>query len=247
LRPAEFTLESQINLQFEWASVMETEQERQVNVAESNQDEFFGERLVLASASPRRAAILRAVGWPFDKSPADIDETRHPNEEPVAYVERLALQKAQATAQRLSSTASSSERCLILGADTVVVVERELLGKPIDEADARRMLKLLSGRWHEVITGLALLRAGLREQDSQVAHERTLVRFASLTAREIDWYVASGEPMDKAGAYAIQGRAARFVEEIQGDYLNIVGLPVRLLYKMMTKKGDHPAASLLQN
>jgi septum formation protein len=211
---------------------METEQERQVNAAETNQDGFFVERLVLASASPRRAEILRAVGWPFDKSPADIDETRHANEEPIAYVERLALQKAQVTAQRLSSTASSSAGCLILGADTVVVVEGELLGKPIDEEDARRMLKLLNGRWHEVITGLALLRGGPMEQDSQVAHERTVVKFAPLTAGEIDWYIASGEPMDKAGAYAIQGRAARFVEEIQGDYLNIVGLPVRLLYRL---------------
>jgi septum formation protein len=218
---------------------METEQERQVNAAETNQDEFFVERLVLASASPRRAEILRAVGWPFDKLPADIDETRQPNEEPIAYVERLALQKAQAIAERLSSTVSSSERCLILGADTVVVVESELLGKPVDEEDARRMLKLLSGRWHEVITGLALLRGGPSDHEpanSQVAHERTVVKFASLTASEIDWYIASGEPMDKAGAYAIQGRAARFVEEIQGDYLNIVGLPVRLLYKMTKKE-----------
>jgi len=211
---------------------METEQERQVSAAETNHDEFFGERLVLASASPRRAEILRAVGWPFDKSPADIDETRHPNEEPIAYVERLALQKAQATAQHLSATVSNSERRLILGADTVVVIAGELLGKPIDEEDARRMLKLLSGRWHEVITGLALLRSGPMDHDSQVAHERTRVRFAALTAGEIDWYIGSGEPMDKAGAYAIQGKAARFVEEIQGDYLNIVGLPVHLLYRL---------------
>ena len=211
---------------------METEQERQVNAAETNHDKFFVERLVLASASPRRAEILQAVGWPFDKSPADIDETRHPNEEPIAYVERLALQKAQATAQHLSATVSNSERRLILGADTVVVVAGELLGKPIDEEDARRMLKLLSGRWHEVITGLALLRSGPMDHDSQVAHERTRVRFAALTAGEIDWYIGSGEPMDKAGAYAIQGKAARFVEEIQGDYLNIVGLPVHLLYRL---------------
>jgi len=225
---------------------METEQERQVNAAETNHDEVFVERLVLASASPRRAEILRAVGWPFDQSPADIDETRHPNEEPIAYVERLALQKAQATAQHLSSTISNSERRLILGADTVVVVADELLGKPIDEEDARRMLKLLSGRWHEVITGLALLRYGPIDYEfakSQVAHERTRVRFAALTAGEIDWYIASGEPMDKAGAYAIQGRAARFVEEIQGDYLNIVGLPVHLLYKL-TKRGDQPRPPL---
>jgi septum formation protein len=223
-------IRSRIANQFavEWPSVMELEQQRQASDAESHGDRPFTERLVLASTSPRRAEILRAVGWPFEKCAVDIDEARLPGEEPIAYVERLALEKANAaTAQHLSR--------LILGADTVVVVAGELLGKPTDEDDARRMLRLLSGRWHEVITGIALVRTGRSDDGAgnrRVAHELTKVRFADMTADEIDWYVASGEPFDKAGAYAIQGKAARFIAEIQGDYLNIVGLPVRLIYEL---------------
>lgn len=211
---------------------METEQERQATDAESNRSEFFTERLVLASSSPRRAEILRAVGWPFDKCAVNIDEARRPGEEPVAYVERLALEKAEAAVAQHSDLAAR----IVLGADTVVLVAGELLGKPVDEDDARRMLQQLSGRWHEVITGVALVRAVVDDgavDGKQVAHERTRVRFASMTADEIDWYLATGEPMDKAGAYAIQGKAARFIAEVQGEYLNIVGLPVRLLYRMM--------------
>ncbi|MDX6611189.1 MAG: nucleoside triphosphate pyrophosphatase [Blastocatellia bacterium] len=205
---------------------METEQQRQATGAKSNPDERFTERLILASTSPRRAEILRLVGWPFDKSALAIDESRQPGEEPVAYVERLAFEKADAV------TAQHPSR-LILGADTVVLVDDDLLGKPTDEDDARRMLRQLSGRWHEVITGVALIRSGAGDGARCVAHEQTRVRFASMTADEIDWYVGTGEPMDKAGAYAIQGNAARFIEEIKGDYLNIVGLPVRLVYRML--------------
>jgi septum formation protein len=121
---------------------------------------------------------------------------------------------------------------LTLGADTVVVVVGgEVLGKPTDEDDARRMLKLLSGRWHEVLTGVALVRAETKEV--LVAHERTRVRFAELSEAEIDWYISTGEPTDKAGAYAVQGRAALFIEEIEGDYWNVVGLPIRLVYKLL--------------
>jgi septum formation protein len=180
------------------------------------------EKFILASGSPRRAEILTAVGWPFDTMAADIDESVYPDEDPRAYVERLARSKVEAVAARL-------EEGLVLGADTTVVVENEILAKPCDEDDARRMLQLLSGKWHEVLTGVSLLRIG---NGLLVEHESTRVRFAEMSAAEIDWYVASGEPMGKAGAYGIQGKAALFIEEIEGDYLNIVGLPIRLVYNM---------------
>ena len=182
------------------------------------------EKLLLASSSPRRAEILRAVGWPFEALATNIDETFFPEESAVAAVERLALGKAEAAARQNPSL-------LVLGADTTVVVESESLGKPRDELDARRMLRLLSGRWHDVLTGVALVR---REGNGcrVVAHERTQVRFGAMSDAEIDWYIESGEPVDKAGAYAIQGRAALFIEEIRGDYWNVVGLPVHLVYKL---------------
>lgn len=203
---------------------MEKEPESQAKSKELEAHEVFGEALVLASASPRRAEILRAVAWPFEKLAADIDEKRFPGEGAVAYVERLAREKAEAAATWRAGR-------LVLGADTVVVVDDEILGKPLDEEDARRMLHLLGGRWHEVLTGVALVRAGV-EARSVVAHERTRVRFAQMTEAEVNWYVASGEPLDKAGAYAIQGRAALFIEEIDGDYWNVVGLPIQLVYKL---------------
>jgi septum formation protein len=187
-------------------------------------DATFIEKLVLASTSPRRAEILRAVGWPFETLAPDVDETRAPDEDAVSYVRRLAQAKAKAAARRLKAG-------LVLGADTVVVIEGEILGQPRDAEDARRMLRLLSGQWHEVVTGVALLRAG-EEKHYIVDHESTRVRFSHLSDAEIDWYTATGEPMGKAGAYAVQGRAALFIEEIQGDYFNVVGLPVRLLYKL---------------
>ena len=180
-------------------------------------------KLVLASRSPRRAEILSAVGWPFEMVAANIDESLFVSEAAVPYVRRLAQTKAEAVANNLTSG-------LVLGADTVVLIDEKILGQPKDAEDARRMLKLLSGRWHEVLTAVALVRA---EEGQVVAgHEKTRVRFAEMSAAEIDWYVATREPMDKAGAYAVQGRAALFVEEIQGDYFNIVGLPVRLVYKL---------------
>lgn len=203
---------------------MEKDLESQATSKGFEVGDVFGEALVLASASPRRAEILRAVGWPFEKLAVDIDETRFPAEGAVAYVERLAREKAEAAAPLRAGR-------LVLGADTVVVVDDEILGKPRSEEDARRMLRLLSGRWHEVLTGVALLRAG-EERRLVVAHETTRVRFAQMTEAEVSWYVASGEPLDKAGAYAIQGRAALFIEEIQGDYWNVVGLPVQLVYKL---------------
>lgn len=179
--------------------------------------------LVLASASPRRAEILRAVGWPFEIQPADIDESIRPGESAPDYVQRLALTKAEAiAATRLFG--------LVLGADTVVVADDVILGKPRDEEDARSMLRRLSGKWHEVLTGVALVCA--EDKRRHVAYERTRVRFAAISEREIEEYVATGEPLDKAGAYAVQGGAALFIEAIDGDYWNVVGLPARLVYKM---------------
>lgn len=185
------------------------------------------EKLLLASSSPRRAEILRAVNWPFETLATHIDETLDPAEKATEAIERLALAKAEAAAQWRSSA-------LVLGADTMVVVDSEILGKPRDERDARRMLKLLNGRWHDVLTGVALMRVGA-ENCRAVAYERTQVRFCQMTDAEIDWYVQSAEPMDKAGAYAVQGRAALFIEEIRGDYWNVVGLPLRLLYRLASK------------
>lgn len=185
--------------------------------------------LVLASSSPRRAEILRAVGWPFEASPAGVDETRREREAPEDFVRRLAREKAEAVAsQRLFG--------LVLGADTTVVVGGEILEKPRDEEDARRMLRLLSGRWHEVLTGVALVRA--ESGRAVVGVERTRVRFAEMSEEEVAWHVETGEVLDKAGAYAVQGRAALFIEAIEGDYWNVVGLPVRLVYEMARRFKD---------
>lgn len=180
------------------------------------------EKLVLASSSPRRAEILERAGWPHEIMVAGIDETLFPNEEAAAYVQRLARSKAEAVASRLSNG-------LVLGADTTVVVGNEILGQPADEADARRMLDLLNAKWHEVLTGVAVVRVG---GEARVAYETTRVRFAEMSEREIDWYIATGEPFGKAGAYGIQGKASLFIEEIEGDYFNIMGLPIRLVFEL---------------
>ena len=185
------------------------------------------EKLILASRSPRRADILRSVGWPFDVVVAGVDETPHNGELPQDYVQRLSLAKAKAVAAKF-------DHGLILGADTTVVIDDQILGQPVDDDDACRMLQLLSGRWHEVMTAVALVRAG-KNPDPSVGLETTRVRFAELTATEIDWYVSTGEPLDKAGAYGIQEKAALFIEEIQGDYFNVMGLPIRLVYELIKR------------
>ena len=201
---------------------MENGSAPQASVKGQGPGEVSLERILLASASPRRAEILRAVGWPFEALAADIDETMAAGESAESAVERLALGKALAALERRRAP-------LVLGADTTVVVDSQILGKPNDDAEARWMLRLLSGRWHDVVTGVALVGDGGRRA---VAHETTRVRFGPLSDAEVEWYVASGEPVDKAGAYAVQGRAALFIEEIRGDYWNVVGLPVRLVYKL---------------
>jgi len=182
------------------------------------------QKLILASQSPRRAEILKAVGWDFETVPANIDESRLPGEHAITYVKRLAVTKAQTVAETQVSG-------IVLGADTVVVSDGEILGQPRDDDDARRMLRLLSGRWHEVLTGVALINA----HRPLVDHETTRVRFAEMSVAEIDWYVSTGEQRGKAGAYGIQGRAALFIDEIEGDYFNVVGLPIRLVFELLSR------------
>jgi septum formation protein len=175
--------------------------------------------LVLASRSPRRSEILRQAGIPFTVRAADVDETPQSGESPENYVRRLAEMKARAI------PAEPGE--IVLGADTTVVVNGEMLGKPADPADAYRMLTLLAGRWHEVITGICL------KQGEPIILDwaATKVWFSPMSEREIADYTASGEPDDKAGAYAIQGLASKFIEKIEGCYFNVVGLPVSLVYR----------------
>jgi septum formation protein len=188
--------------------------------------------LILASASPRRAELLTAAGIPFEVRPAHIDERLRPGEDARTYASRVAVDKARAVA-------AQSNGQPVLAADTIVVIDGLVLGKPADTADARRMLGLLSGRTHEVLTAVALMsaQAGRGEPvlDSEIAS--TAVQFAALDTAEIDWYVATGEPSDKAGAYAIQGLASRFVTRIEGSYSNVVGLPMALVYAMCTRAG----------
>lgn len=210
--------------------------------------------LVLASASPRRQELLRNAGISFTVQPADLDETPLAGELPRECAERLAREKALAVWQMRPQD-------VVLGADTIVVIGETILGKPIDADDAARMLRLLSGRVHRVITGVCLvgtvasgqwpvaseaapgaasqpkfkiLRTGNREL--RTASETTLVTMSKLCDDEIRDYVATGEPMDKAGAYAIQGIASRWIPRIEGDYSNVVGLPVALVYRMMRER-----------
>ena len=181
-------------------------------------------QLVLASASPRRAELLRTAGFAFEVRPADVDETPRPAEPPAAYALRVARDKALAAAERVNR-----HDAWILAADTVVVADGGLLGKPTGPADARRMLSMLSGVVHEVLTAVVVRHAG--SEASEVVSTR--VRFKALSAAEIDWYVESGEPDGKAGAYAIQGLGSRFVDWIEGSWANVVGLPVATVYRML--------------
>jgi septum formation protein len=195
--------------------------------------------LVLASASPRRRELLTQAGFTFEVHPAHIPEDPHPNEDPIAYVVRLAREKAEAVFRQLanqlgapglaSETWESKKSLVVLGADTTVTLDGQILGKPQDTADAARMLRLLSGRTHRVITGVAVVTA----ERTEVAAEVTAVKFLTLSEEEIAAYIATGEPMDKAGAYAIQGRAARWIPRIEGDYFNVVGLPLALVSTLL--------------
>jgi septum formation protein len=213
--------------------------------------------LVLASASPRRRELLAQVGYRFEVHPAHIPEDPLPGEDPIVYVTRLAREKAEAVYRELTEISFGSveggegaafstadgpagvERpplqpagrpaLQVLGADTTVTVDNAILGKPEDAADAARILRLLSGRTHRVITGMALVTA----KGAEVAAEVTAVRFLTLSDQDIAEYIATGEPMDKAGAYAIQGRAARWIPRIEGCYFNVVGLPLALVCSLL--------------
>jgi septum formation protein len=204
--------------------------------------------LVLASASPRRRELLTQAGFSFEVHPADIPEDLFPGEDPIAYATRLAREKAQAVFAQLSKLGALGAPGLdpetresnvlaprvisdlvVLGADTTVTLDDHILGKPEDAADATRMLRLLSGRTHRVITGVAVVTAA----STQVAAEVTTVTFLPLSDAEIATYIATGEPMDKAGAYAIQGLAARWIPRIEGCYFNVVGLPISLVSTLL--------------
>jgi septum formation protein len=185
-------------------------------------------RIILASASPRRAELLKQIGVEFEIEPSEVGEQPHPDEAPADYITRIARAKVIAVARK-------RETGLVIGADTVVVLDGRLLGKPVDEADASRMLRVLSGTWHAVMTGVALFDAATRREVAD--YDKTLVKFAQLTDTEIEWYISTGEPMDKAGAYGIQGRAGLFVEEIAGNYYNVVGLPIPLVYRLARRLG----------
>ena len=183
--------------------------------------------LILASSSPRRAELLRAAGLPFVVRAAAIDETRHPDEPPEAYVRRLAVAKARAV--------EAAPHELVLGADTVVVADASCLGKPADATEAAAMLRVLAGRSHAVLTGVALVRAG---EPVAIEVAATRVTFAPMREADVAWYVATPEPYDKAGGYAVQGLASRFVTAIDGSYANVVGLPVELVCRLLAGAGE---------
>ena len=185
-------------------------------------------RLILASASPRRADLLREAGIDVEIQPAHVNEDVERGEVPEVYVRRVAEAKGRAISAGIPGRH-------VLAADTAVVVDGQILGKPSDTADAARMLELLSGRSHLVVSGVCLMKDGQPVVDTEV--EATAVEFASLSPTEIEWYVASGESMDKAGGYGIQGLASLFVTRIVGSYSNVVGLPMAVVYRMCTKAG----------
>ena len=196
--------------------------------------------LALASASPRRRELLTQAGFTFTVHPAHVSEHPLPGESPIAYVTRLAREKAEAVFHDLASKTPAPPP-VVLGADTTVTLDDQILAKPEHAADAARMLRLLSGRSHHVITGVAVVTS----RSTEVAAEVTAVRFLSLSDAEIESYVATGEPMDKAGAYAIQGRAARWIPRIEGCYFNVVGFPVTA-FAALCRTLDVPLLSALE-
>jgi septum formation protein len=188
-------------------------------------------KFILASASPRRRELLAAARFDFDVIPSSVPEVHQPGESPEEYVARLSRDKAAVVAARYLDR-------WVIAADTTVFLDDELLEKPADAADAKRMLAAIAGKTHMVYTGLTLQNAAAGFHETRVAESE--VRILPLTEREIDWYVATGEPFDKAGAYAVQGIAAMFIESVHGSFTNVVGLPLALLYQMLRKAGIDP-------
>lgn len=185
--------------------------------------------LLLASASPRRAELLSAAGFTFEIAPADVDESPAPDEAPRDYAVRVARDKAEVAAAGCRKSGT-----IVLAADTVVVADGQMLGKPVDDSDARRMLKRLSGAVHSVFTAVVLSRDGRQLWDVV----ETRVHLLPLSDSEIDWYIRTREPDGKAGAYAIQGHAARFIDWIDGSWSNVVGLPVATVYRLLKELGE---------
>ncbi len=185
-----------------------------------------GAKLILASGSPRRRRLLAELGLDFEVRPVELDESTQDGEDPTSYVERLA---------QLKATAAARADELVLAADTTVVIDGGLLGKPADPEEARAMLRRLADRQHRVLTGVAVYDVGTEHLEA--ATESSLVRISPLSEADIDWYVATGEPLDKAGAYAIQGLGSLFVESIEGNYSNVVGLPLPLTRRLVARVG----------
>ncbi len=186
-------------------------------------------RLVLASGSPRRRELLDRLGVTYTIEPADLDETPREGEDPIAYVVRLAVEKAEAVAARL--TGGKPDATVVIGADTTVVLDGEIYGKPEDADEVRRMLRALSGGWHQVHTGVAVHCGGRTEHGVAT----TAVRLSPLSAATIEWYLGTGEPFGKAGAYALQGSGAAFVEEVAGSVSGVIGLPMTLLVELCSR------------
>lgn len=191
-------------------------------------------KFILASASPRRRELLASIGLEFEVLPSNVPEVRQQGEAPEEYVARLSRDKADALASR------HRERWVI-AADTTVLLGDELLEKPADAADAARMLATIAGKTHVVYTGVTLENAGKGWRDTRVAESE--VRMLPLSAQEIEWYVRTGEPLDKAGAYAVQGIGAMFIDSIHGSYTNVVGLPLATLFQMLRRAGIDPLAT----
>jgi septum formation protein len=189
-------------------------------------------KLILASSSPRRAEVLRKAGFLFEVRPANVDETLLPQESPEDYVRRVAKSKAQVIAEQARAT---GERAIVIAADTTVVTEGQILGKPEDAEDARRMLRLFSGKTHEVLTALAVINIPTGKEALHV--EKTRVEFLKMPEAEIERYIQTGEPFDKAGAYGIQGIAGRYATRIEGCYFNVLGLPLSCLWTTLQAVG----------
>ena len=189
-------------------------------------------KLILASASPRRRELLAQAGYRFEVQPSSVPESRRPGEDAIRFATRLAREKAEEVFARRQA-AGIAETAMVLGADTVVVCDAEVLGKPADAADAERMLLLLSGRTHHVVTGVAVVWGSSSPPAVEIAAELTQVTVQTLLPEEVSRYVATGEPMDKAGAYAIQGYAGRWIPRISGCYFNVVGLPLALVASLL--------------